>query len=340
MTQRPMAHLPRYICATVFSVAFGVAPLSAFGQTAENKAAAEALFDEGRGLMSKGDLAGACRKFEESDRLDKAPGTLLNLADCYERSGKVSSAWATYRRAAPLARERGQTEREQFARSRSSELEPRLPRLRVVVPDRTRIDGLAIKRNDTELAPALWGQALPMDPGSVTVSATAPGRRSFTGQVKLMEGKTEELTVPPLPPSEAGPGTPAPSASRPDAGPAAPAPLPTPVGRTQRTVSYIVGGVAGVALVATGVLAFEAKSKNDDSLDFCDPGNRNSCQPKGISLRDDARRYGDWATVTGVATLVLAGGAATLYFTAPKERVGVVGGFDGTGASVMLRGKW
>jgi hypothetical protein len=37
--------------------------------------------------MSKGDVAGACRKFEESDQLDTAPGTLLNLAGCNERLG-------------------------------------------------------------------------------------------------------------------------------------------------------------------------------------------------------------------------------------------------------------
>ena len=148
-----MSAWPKIARSAFCCLAFALGPLTAHAQTAEDKAAAEALFDEGRTLMEKGDVAGACRKFEESDRLDTAPGTLLNLAGCYERLGKVASAWATYRRAAPLARERGQTEREKFARTRATELEPRLPRLRILVPDQSKVEGLTIARDGKDLRP-------------------------------------------------------------------------------------------------------------------------------------------------------------------------------------------
>jgi len=327
-------------------VALALAPLTAHAQTAENKAAAEALFDEGRALMDKGDIAGACSKFEESDRLDPAPGTLLNLAGCYERLGKVASAWATYRSAAPMARERGQAEREKFARTRAAELEPRLPRLRVTVPDQSRVEGLTIVRDGKDLSASLWGQALPVDPGTVQVAASARGREPWSGQAELKEGKTEELVVPllkPLPPGAepaAGLAPPGAAPGQPSPGQAA-APEHSRPGRTQRIASYVVGGVAGAALVATGFLALQARSKNEDSLKYCHADNSNGCDDqRGVSLRDEALRYGNWATVTGIAAGVLAAGAITLYFTAPKAQVGLEGGFDHQGATVALTGRW
>ncbi len=48
-----------------------------------NRAAAEALFSEGRSLSAKGRYAEACPKFEASQQLDPGLGTMLNLAECY-----------------------------------------------------------------------------------------------------------------------------------------------------------------------------------------------------------------------------------------------------------------
>jgi serine/threonine-protein kinase len=335
------------IAKAALFVALALGPLTAHAQTAENKAAAEALFDEGRALMDKGDIAGACRKFEESDRLDPAPGTLLNLASCYERLGKVASAWATYRSAAPMARERGQAEREKFARQRAAELEPRLPRLRVTVPEQSRVEGLTIVRDGKDLAASLWGQALPVDPGTVEVTASARGREPWSGRAELKEGKTDELVVPllkSLPPGAeptAAPAPPAPAATPGQLPPGqAAAPDHSHAGRTQRIASYIVGGVAGAALVATGFLALQARSKNEESHDKCQPGPNDCFNQEAVSLRDEALRYGNWATVTGIAAGVLAAGAVTLYFTAPKAQVGLMGGFDHQGATVALKGHW
>ena len=61
-------------------------------QGASDKAAAEALFDQGVRLMKQNNFAEACPKLEESDRIDPAVGTLLYLGECYERVGKTASA--------------------------------------------------------------------------------------------------------------------------------------------------------------------------------------------------------------------------------------------------------
>src|SRR6187200_393022 len=71
--------------------------------TAAEKATAEALFDEALRLMHAGSFAEACPKFEVSQRIEAAVGTMLYLAECYEKIGRTASSWATFREAASLA---------------------------------------------------------------------------------------------------------------------------------------------------------------------------------------------------------------------------------------------
>src|ERR1051326_9215354 len=80
--------------------------------TASDKAAAEGLFGDARKLMEAGNYREACPKLEASQRLDPGVGTLLNLADCYEHSGRTASAWMEFLEAASAARESGSADRE------------------------------------------------------------------------------------------------------------------------------------------------------------------------------------------------------------------------------------
>ena len=59
-------------------------------------AAAEALFREGRERAEAGDWAKACPLFVDSNRLDFALGTSMNLAACEEHIGKLATAWERY----------------------------------------------------------------------------------------------------------------------------------------------------------------------------------------------------------------------------------------------------
>jgi hypothetical protein len=66
--------------ASVLATAFLSAPLIAFADpTPEDKAAATTLFKQGRELMEAKRWSEACRKLEESQRLDPGGGTLLNV---------------------------------------------------------------------------------------------------------------------------------------------------------------------------------------------------------------------------------------------------------------------
>src|SRR5688572_10857098 len=70
----------------------------------EGRAAAEALFREGRRLLGAGQVDAACEKLAQSQKLDPSGGTLMNLADCHERQGKTASAWSGFVEAEVIAR--------------------------------------------------------------------------------------------------------------------------------------------------------------------------------------------------------------------------------------------
>ena len=60
--------------------------------TTQDRAIAEALFRDGKALIAAERINDACAKFQESERLDPALGTLLHLATCYAQVGKTASA--------------------------------------------------------------------------------------------------------------------------------------------------------------------------------------------------------------------------------------------------------
>src|SRR5450432_729978 len=142
---------------------------------------AQALFDDGKRLMQAGKLDEACPKLQKSFEVDPAGGTLLHLASCLEQEGKLASAWVRYNDALSMAKRDGRKDREDIARGKVAELEPRLARLHITVPDASRVPGLTIQRA-TETIPAdLWGTPAPVDLGTYDIVVTAPGYKTFKG---------------------------------------------------------------------------------------------------------------------------------------------------------------
>ncbi len=335
---RPQTHsLIRAHLAGVLALSVLLPGSIAAAQTsAADKAAAQALFDQGRKLLAGGNYAEACKRLEQSQHIDPGIGTLLYLADCYEKVGRTASAWATFREAASEARAAGQARRAQAGTERADKLEPKLSRVTIsVAPDSRSIPGLVVKRGSDTVRPGLFGVAIPVDPGQVTVEASAPGYATWKKSVKVDDQADRvTVTVPPLQKSEAStPAEPPPAAAEPPPPPpaTAPSPAPTPrpltppppadtgtTGSTQRTVGLIVGGAGVVGIGIGSFFGLRAIQKNNDAKSLC-PDNRCS-SPEGVTLTDDAKSAAVASNIAfGAGAAVLAAGVV-LYLTAPRDR--------------------
>ena len=108
-----------------FASAFAIAAITHSGLAraeTSDAVAAQALFDQARALMTSGKASEACPKFAESQRLDPGVGTLLNLAACYEASGRPASAWSTFLEAESAARAASNVEGVRVSRERAAAL--------------------------------------------------------------------------------------------------------------------------------------------------------------------------------------------------------------------------
>ena len=283
------------------------------------RAAAAALFEDGKRLMAEGKHATACPKLAESQRIDPGMGTLFNLAVCYEQTHRTASAWVGFRDVAAMAMAAGQSEREKVARGRAAAIEPKLMRLKITMS--TPAGAVEVKRDGAVLAPALLGTSVPVDPGDHVVSASAPGKEPWKVVVKLDQpGNTITIDVPPLLEKKPDAGVVTPP-NAPPPGPALPPDLPAPASRGWRRPLGIAATAVGAVGLGLGVgFGFMAKGAFNDSNTSgnCDE-KTNKCNTAGIAQRDDAISKGNIGTGVFIAGAVLAAGGVVLWITAPSS---------------------
>jgi hypothetical protein len=282
---------------------------SALAQTGSDPAAARALFAEARKLMAAKQYDQACPKFEESQRLDSGIGTMYNLADCWEHSGRTASAWAMFLDASAAARASGQAARERAAKDRASALEPKLSHLTIQVAS---VDaGLEVRRDGQVLGPASYGIPVPVDPGSHRIEAAEPGKKSFTMNVDVAVSASVPAQIPKLENAEVvAPAAVAPSAA--NAGAAAPASTTSEsttnnAGRS-KVVPFALLGVGVVGIAVGTVFGLKSRSSNNDALALC-PGDA-ACTQDQVTRHDSL--VSDAKTDRTVAFVGLGVGAVSL----------------------------
>jgi hypothetical protein len=305
------------------ALAFGVTAsgAEALAQTSgEKAAAAQALFDEAMRLIKAGQAAEACPKLEESQRLDAGMATQFRLAECYEKVGKVASAWASFVAVADSAAVARLPDRESAARKRVEALAPRVPHLTLTVSAAmASSEGLEVLRDGVAVARPLWGVPVPIDPGEHVVTARAPGKKPWEGRVTAAEGAVVALAVVPLE----------------DLPPTSLAPLPPPPAPRRSLVPVIVLGVAAAAGVGVGAGLFVVHSGQANDADTLSNQIKNghgtcagaAADPRCSMLANKASNADTFGNASTVGFVVGGAAAAALvtYLLLPAPRAATSG---------------
>jgi len=275
-----------------------------------NVTAAEALFEQGRVALAAGDLDIACARFRESNRLDPAVGTLLNLADCEEKRGRLATAWMLFRRA--VTELEANDDRLTIVRQRLSDLEGRVPKLVLELapgePTTTRANVAGV-----DFGSGSFGVPLPLDPGDYEIMVSAPGRSERLFPMTLVEGQTTRLEIAANPPGvksdRSRGGEPGQESDETTAG--------EPFA-SRRTWAYVIGGAGAVGLgvgAVTGLLTLRQKDIADANCN----DERRVCSEKGQQANETGRTLGAISTISFVFGLAGVGAATYLLLTEPEE---------------------
>jgi hypothetical protein len=316
-------------------------PAVAGAQTETKTAVADALYRQARDLMAAGDYARACPKFAESQRLDPATGTLLNLAACHEKQGRLATAWLEYSDAVFAARRDGREDRVAYAEERARALEPKLSRLTLLLAADADEPNLEIELDGASVGRAVIGAPTPVDPGSHTVRATAPGKKAWSQTLQLEgEAAQQSLTIPKLEAAPAGSiATAAPASAAATSAPVSGSEQPARDELASRPIPisvYVSGGLTLTLAVGAGVTGLAYLNRKQD---YDDTVAARADAETTEQRRQSAQGMGFVNLGLWVGTALGAGVTTYLYVTRPERahatRVLPWAGRDSAGLSVV-----
>lgn len=249
--------------------------------------AAEALFRAGRDAAKQGDHAVACAKFAESERLEPAVGTELNLALCEEQLQHLLVAWRLFRLVIDKLPE-GDT-RLALARRHFSELDARVPRVTLKATGLP--PGTQIRQGNTRLSYSSLGVAIPVDLGEVEFVVTAPGRLDRSYRIVLAERARETLFIEPGHIVRRKAVAPADATAR---------------GPVSLRTFGVLGMGLGAALISVGGVAGLAVLNAKDTVEReCDAGG--ACSAGGVAAAERGQTFSVVSTVSFAAGVGCAG---------------------------------
>ena len=268
---------------------------------APDAALAQSLFEQATELVRQGRYAEACPKLAESQRLDPAGGTLLNLGICYEKEERYTSAYLTYTELLGVSMRDGHKEREQIARERIAAVQPKQSKVVISVPPAiAKLEGLEVRFDGAVVRDVVWGTPTAIDMGEHAVVVSAPGRAEARTTVHVdAPGVSYEVKVPEPTPLE-----------RPR-----PAPAPQPrvvvdVGR--RAVGWSLVGLGVAALGAGFTAGVVAIDQHGQANSLCTP---TGCDPRYLGPERTAADAATVATVSFIGAGVAIAAGVILVLT-------------------------
>lgn len=305
----------RFACVAAALLGLAWAGSASAQENFQAVAAAKTLFEQGQQQMEKQDYEAACASFKASNEAVARVGTLLNLAACYEKAGKLASAWGAYFDAISLGRRQNKPEYEEFAQKKKDELEPKLLKMTIVVPPEVKVEGMKITRDKQLVEPVAYGVPIAVDPGKHVIEATAPHKLPFRTEVtvdedhKLVEAKIEKLADAPV----AWPRSNQPQIVE--------RVVEVPSAWTPLRIGGVVAGSLGIASVVVGsVLGLVANDKYQSALKNDCGGNPNACSAAGVVNGSTAHDLANVATGLFVGGLVAVAAGVTLFVVGAPSR--------------------
>jgi tetratricopeptide (TPR) repeat protein len=289
--------------------------------SADQRSRADDAFRRGREAFKAERFAEACEAFEESQALDPQLGTQFNLAQCFEKIGKLASALAIYKE---LVAVDTNAIRIRLTNDAIDALASRVPKIRVVIEQRP--PGLVVSLQDARgsARPIDIDQPVLVDVGDYKVLASGKGVRDWSAPVSGSEGQTTQVVVV--------------LEARPDGGERVSIWHPRARGRLRAAGIFTAGGVAVLGSFALGVSAY---SYHRDAEDVCGGGSMCPTQADvdaATALRDKGQRRGTIATILFAVGAAGMGTGAVMYLLAKHAEPRVTARLDATGATLVLSG--
>ncbi len=288
-----------------FALASVLVPTLAGAQEAEPQPSPPA-HDSGRGAQaiaeakkaeSSGKIDEACAAYARAQAFDPQSTTLLALALCHEKQGKLATAYGELGEVAAAFGKEGNKERETFARGHAKDLEPKLSYLVLEGTENTKVetftlDGLPVPK-------AAWSKPLPLDTGDHSLSFAQTGAEPSQAHVQIPPGAAKvPYRLPLLGKSKL---------AQSDKGEAATTPW--------LGYGLVAGGVVGLGIGSVfGISTFSARSDADKGCNVA-----KQCTAESLARIDDGRSSGTISTIAFVAGAVLVGTGLTLILTHKTE---------------------
>lgn len=308
--------------------------VQAEGESAAERVARE-KFNDGRALLAQGRWSEAAERFSQSQKLDPAPGTLANLAFCYEKLGNTSGAWIAYKETARAARSIGKSQWATLAEQSAAALEQAAPRV-VILFERPEIDGLGLWLDGTELPQSLWRESPPVAPGRHELRATALGRRRWSTGFEVGSEGSATVRVPALESTTAPSPAVSPAPSQAVSRSRSTRP-PTHTLAARRTAGVVLGSLGVAGLLTGSALAAVGYATYTRSTRYCLGA---SCSSQGASLRSTAIAESNAASVTLAVGGAATAGGLVLWFAATRNTSNRATGLAPATLDVGLGGTW
>jgi len=290
----------------------------------------EALFLEGYALWKAGDKLEACNKFRDSHAAKPSVGNLLNMGRCAQLQQRFATAHGFYAEAKRLAELAGDQKRAAAAEKFLVDAAAKASMLTIAIP--AGVAGVQVLLNGSPLPADQLGQAMALEPGAYSVSASAPGHQHFQQVVSLAgDADRQTLQVTLLAIAPPVPVTPPPVPQ--------PQPRPPPVidvapaegGLTGIQIGALVVGGVGVVGVAIGAImggaALGATSDLESQCVADEASGTWGCDDEGLAQKDSIATQATVSTVGFVAGGALVATGVVMF---------LLGGQDGGSEAARL----